>query len=153
MAQDKQIEAVTDRPVEEHFIGLVPDVYRWTRWGGKDRYNVAVTDKRLIFDLVTDKTPPWDDYPKKTIEEILAFNKKNFAIEKDQLTSFQFVSGEDVNHTCGRFDEIRVQWRIQTQKAKYCFYVPNRFERDAKQMLKKAGIAFEEIKPERVAGI
>jgi hypothetical protein len=140
-------------PGEEHFIGVIPDVFRWTVWGGKDRYNVAVTDKRLVFDFITDKTIPWDDYPKKRTEEILAFNKKNFAIEVGQIKSFQFMSGENVNHSCGRFDEIKNQMNVQTVKTKYSFYIANRFGSAAKETLKKAGIAFEETRPERMVGI
>jgi len=137
----------------EHFIGVIPDVYKWTAWGGKDRFNIAVTDKRLVFDLITNKTIPWDDYPKKLIEEIMAFNKKNFAIEIGQIKSFRFMSGENVNHTCGRFDEIRSQMNVRTTKAKYSFYIANRFGSAAKETLKKAGIAFEETRPERMVGI
>lgn len=140
-------------PGEEHFIGVIPDVFRWTVWGGKDRFNIAVTDKRLVFDFITDKNPPWDDYPKKKIEEILALNKKNFAIEINRLKSFRFVTGENIDHTCGRQEEVKGEMRIQTPKAKYSFYVSFRHERAAKETLKKAGIAFEEIRPERLAGI
>jgi hypothetical protein len=141
------------QPGEEHFIGVIPDVFKWTAWGGKDCFNIAVTDKRLVFDLITDKNLPWDDYPKKRIEEIMAINKKNFAIDFSQIKSFRFITGESIDHTCGRHEEVRGQLRIQTTKAKYSFYVANRHERAAKEMLKKAGRAFEEIRPKRMQGI
>ena len=137
----------------EHFIGVIPDVFRWTGWGGKDRFNIAATDKRLVFDFITDKNPPWDDYPKKKIEEILALNKRNFAIELGQVKSFRFITGESVDHSCGRHEEVRGEMRIQTPKTKYSFYVSNRHERAAKETLKKADIPFEEIRPERLTGI
>lgn len=151
MAQNKMGNSMTpslSSNSEERFIGVIPDAYKWTMFGGKDRFNIVVTDKRLIFDLITDKTLPWGEYGNRRVEEVIAFNKKNFAIEISQLKSFKFVSGENVDHLCNRHEEIDGQMQFQTPKAKYTFYIPVRYVRTAREVLSQAGLNTKEEKKE-----
>jgi hypothetical protein len=140
-------------PGGECFVGLIPDLYRWTGWGGKDRFNLLVTDQRLVFDLITDKSRPWDAYATSNIEDVVISSRKNLVFALKEINFFQFVSGETVDHTCGRFEEIRGQLRLKTTGKKYCFYIPLRFERTAQDIFRRAGITFELVRTERRAVI
>ncbi len=137
----------------ERFIGIIPGTYKWTMFGGRDWFNILVTDKRLVFDLITDTTLPWDEYAKKQTEEILSLNKGNFSIELSKIKSFEFISGENINHLCGKYEEINGEMQLQTPKVKYSFYVPVRHLRAARDILSKVGLSSQENQTDSFRGI
>lgn len=137
----------------ERILGLIPDVYRWTRWGGKDRFNLIITNERLIFDFITGKTVPWDDYNAGDIAKTAASNRQNLVYELRQIESIRLKSGENVDHSCGRTEEIRSQLYVQTTRGKQTFYLSTRYERTIRDLLLKAGISFQLIPAEPRAGI
>jgi hypothetical protein len=126
---------------EEHFIAVIPDVYRGKGLGGKEQYNVIVTSKSVTFALIKaspNGVPATRSYGSKSTGEILAENKKNFSIEREQIKSFRFTPGHSYTDCCRKLQEIDGELEIAAPKARYSFYVPFRRNNIAIDVLSKA---------------
>jgi hypothetical protein len=131
---------------EEHFIGVIPDVYRGKGLGGKEQYNVIVTSKSVIFALIKaspNGVPATRSYGSKSTGEILAENKRNFSIEREQIKSFRFTPGHSYTDCCRKLQEIDGELEIAAPKARYSFYVPFRRNNIAIDVLSKADLFSE----------
>jgi hypothetical protein len=120
-----------DPTAKENILGVIPNTFRWTRWGGKDWFDIVVTEKRLVFVRLNDPVIYPGDYTDKVAAEVLAANKKNFAITFDQFKSFKWVPGHGINHLCNKYEEIQGELTIKTPDKKHSFYVPVRQTRNA----------------------
>jgi hypothetical protein len=144
MAQAKINQAGVVSPPntrEERFIGVIPDVYRGKGLGGKEQFNVIVTSQHITFTLIKaspNGVPATRSYGSKSTAEILAENKKNFSIEREQIKSFRFTPGHSYTDCCRKLQEIDGELEIAAPKARYSFYVPFRRNNIAIDVLSKA---------------
>lgn len=153
MIQEKMKEPAISPPGarEESLVGVIPDIYRGKGLWGKEHFNVIVTTKRLIFALVAppkagvllapSRTISPAKYMSKTTEEILSENKRNLAIEKDQIRSVDFTPGHSYTDCCNKTQEVDGNLEITSSKASYSFRVPLRRSGAAKDILGRLGIA------------
>ena len=137
-----QIKAEEITNTTERQIGILSEVYKGKGLGGKEQYNVIVTDKSITFALITPAVsgPAAKIYAKKSTSEILAENKKNFSVEREKMTSFGYKPGHSYIDCCRKLQEIDGELGIVTPKAKYSFYVPFRRTDGAKEVLERAGL-------------
>ena len=157
MAQTKVSPAIFEAPDNKtHFIGIIPDIYREKGLGGKERYNVIVSDRSITFALIkpaANTGPAAKIYAGKSTADILAENKKNFSIARDQMKSFKFTPGHSYTDCCRKLQEIDGEMEIVTPKAKYSFYVPFRRNDIARDVLERAGLYTPEAtKPDSETG-
>jgi hypothetical protein len=148
MAQSKiVIGTATPETGEDHFIGVIPDVYRGRGLGGKEQYNIIVTGKHIIFAFIQaspGKPATTSGYAKKSTAEILAESKKNFSVERVELKTFKFTLGHSYTDCCRKLQEIDGELEFNTNKARYSFYVPFRRTQIAKDVFARAGFAISE---------
>lgn len=157
MAQTKtspvQVEGSTG--TKEHTIGIMPEIYRGKGFGGKEQYNVIVSDRSITFALITPTVtgPAAKIYSGKSTASIVAENKKNFSIERETMKSFNFKPGHSYADCCGKLQEIDGELGIVTPKNKYSFSVPFRRTDIAKDVLERAGLYSPDAsKPDSEAG-
>jgi hypothetical protein len=143
MAQTKpnRVEAGSIN-VTGQVIGIIPEVYKGKGLGGKERYNVVVTDRSVTFAMINAAItgPAAKIYANKSTAAILAENKRNFSVEREQLKSLNFKPGHSYIDCCRKLQEIDGELCIVTPKAKYAFYVPFRRTDIAKDVLSRAGL-------------
>lgn len=140
---------------KEHLIGIIPDIYRERGLGGKELFNVIVSDRSITFALITSAVtgPAAKIYAGKTTEEVLAENKKNFSVERNRMKSFSFKPGHSYTDCCRKLQEIDGELEIVTPKSKYSFYVPFRRNDIARDVLERAGLYTPEAaKPDSETG-
>jgi len=144
MAQTKINPVQVEEPTgtKEHIIGIIPEIYRGKGFGGKEQYNVIVSDSSITFALITPAVtgPAAKIYNGKSTAAILAENKRNFSVERDTMKSFSFKPGHSYTDCCGKLQEIDGELGIVTPKNKYSFYVPFRRTDIAKDVMERAGL-------------
>ena len=144
MAQTKVNPIGTQEPTTgtEHQIGILLEIYKVKGLGGKEQYNVVVTDRSITFALITPAVtgPAAKIYAKKSTSEILAENKKNFSVNREEMKSFSFKPGHSYMDCCRKLQEIDGELNIVTAKSKYTFSVPFRRTDVAKDVLERAGL-------------
>ncbi len=134
---------------EEHFLGVIPDVYRSNFFGVKTPYDIIVTSRRMLFislqpekgnlpSFAARRSP--EEYADKTTAEILAENKKNRVIEKEQIKSASFKLGKSYIDCCRKLMEVDGEVEVGLPETKYVFSVPFRRQSIARNLLERAGL-------------
>ena len=131
---------IQSNTAEEQYIGLIPNTYKWAWYGLKQWFDVIVTNKRLVFMHVTELYSQPEKYFDIKVEEILARDKRNFAVEINELKNFSFALGEEEIGTCGRPHSINGEMKFETARSKYFFYIPISQTMLARDSFKKVGL-------------
>ncbi len=145
MARNKVIEKAAPGSrdsAEERVIGIIPDIYREKALGGKEQFNLIITDRSLIFALIRPEggNIPAASYAKKSAAAVLAENKKNFVIEREKLKSVSYRAGHSYTDCCRKLQEIDGELEIVAPDKKRRFYVPFRRNNIAKDLLVESGL-------------
>jgi hypothetical protein len=159
----------TTKPAQEagaeKLVGIIPAVSRKKGFIGMEAFNVVVTERRMIFAIMTTEmikeeaqsvskgkglagffsgvTAGYSLYKRyldMPPEAALKENPQNFSVDLNRIKKVKVKEGRDLRRGTGvpQYDESHLE--VETPGEKYKFVVPHNFLDTAREVMHKAGL-------------
>jgi hypothetical protein len=151
--------------VEEKLIGIIPAVSRKKGFISREAFNVVVTERRMIFAVMTQEMLKeeakkvrkgggllgifsaatvgyslYERYLDMPPEAALKENPQNFFVDLNRIKKVKVKEGRNLTRGTGMSQYEESHLEIETAGEKYKFIVPHDFIDTAREVLRKAGL-------------